>query len=168
MVGKTAVDGMAKAEASLGGGGIGEVGTIDDAGGEGLEHAAVEEGREGGIEEDGDGAGSLLDEEAVAEGFGRAAAEGEYGVRAGEGAGEGAGLEAAEMGLAEGAEDLGDGDTGEVGDEVVEIEEGPAEVVGEVAADGGLAGAHEAGEDDAGEVGREDGGGWECAGGLRG
>ena len=158
MAGEPAVEGMAEAEAGFGSDGVGEVGAGGGGGGEGLKHAAVEEGGEGRVEEDGDGAGGLLEEEAVGEGFRRATAEGEDGVGAGECAGECAGLEPAEMRLAEGGEDLGDGDAGEIGNEVVEIEEGPAEMRGEVAADGGLAGAHEAGEDDTGD-GEGQGGG---------
>ena len=46
-------------------------------------------------------------------------------------------------------EDLGDGAVVAGFDLVVEIEEAPAEALGEERADGGFAGAHEAGEDDA-------------------
>jgi hypothetical protein len=157
VVGETAIEGVAKAEAEIGGGGVGEVGTGGGGRVEGLEKAAIEEDGEGGVEEDGDGAGGLFDEEAIAEGFGSAAAEGEDGVGAGEGAGEGAGLQPAEVWLAEGGEDLGDGDASEIFDEVIEIEEVPTDAIGEDAADGGLAGAHETGEDNAGHGGREGG-----------
>ena len=53
----------------------------------------------------------------------------------------------AEGGFALGGEDFGDGVAGALDDEVVGIDEGVVEDVGEFAADGGLAGAHEANED---------------------
>jgi len=57
-------------------------------------------------------------------------------------------------------EELGDGGSGAVLEMGVEVEEVPAEALGEEAADGGLAGAHEAGEDETFKVRRDgDGGG---------
>ncbi len=94
-IGEAAVEGMAFLEAKLGGGGVGE-----DGAGYVLQHAAVEEGGEGGVEEDGEGGGCLLEEEAVGEFFRGAAAEGEDGVVLAEGGGEGGGFEAAEVGFA--------------------------------------------------------------------
>ena len=79
-VGEAAVEGMALVEAKLGGGGIGE-----DWTGDVLQHAAVEEGGEGSVEEDGEGGGSLFEEETVGELFGGASAEGEDGVVVAEG-----------------------------------------------------------------------------------
>ena len=55
----------------------------------------------------------------------------------------------AEVGFAGFGEDLRDGAVVSGFDLVVEIEEAPAEAVGEEGAGGGFAGAHEAGEDDA-------------------
>ena len=78
---------MAGGEAGLGGGGVGE----DGAGGCGiaevLEHAAVEEGGEGCVEEDGEGGRGLFEEEAVGQALGGASAEGDYGGPMGEGGG---------------------------------------------------------------------------------
>ncbi len=135
--GEAAVEGVAGVEAALSGLGISEVGAVGVAGGrscagiECLEHAAVEEGAEGGVEEDGEGAGGLLEEEAVGEGLGCAAAEGEDDVGLPEGAGEGGGLEAAEVRLAVLLEEVGDGGAGAGFEVGVEVEEGPAELGGE-------------------------------------
>ena len=152
-VGEAAVEGVALLEAMQGGGGIGEDGAGQGWIAEVLEHAAVEEGGEWGVEEDGEGAGSLFEEKAVGELFGGASAEGEDGVVGAEGGGEGGGFEAAEVGFAVALEELGDGGAGaglEVG---VEVEEVPGEAGGEEAAYGGLACSHKAGEDEAAEVG---------------
>lgn len=133
----------AEVEAFAGAVGVGEDGTVC-----GLKEAAVVEGGEGGVEEDGVGAGSLLEEETVGELLGRAAAEGEDDVMHGEGGGERGGLEAAEVVFAVAGEELGDGGVGagfEVGVEVYEV---PAEARGEEAADGGFTCAHETGEDE--------------------
>jgi len=143
-----AVEGVATLEAELGGGGIFEDGARDV-----LQYAAVEEGGEGRVEEDGEGGGSLLEEEAVGEVFGGSTAEGEDDVVVPEGRGEGGGFEAAEAGFAVLLEELGDSGVGaglEVG---VEVEEVPADAGGEEAADGGLACSHEAGEDETFEMG---------------
>ena len=135
---------------------------------EGLHHAAVEEGGEGRVEEDGGGCGGLLEEEAVGEDLRGATAEGEYDVGAAEGRGEGGRFELAEAGFAVGGEDVRDGEAGAGFDVGIEVEEVPAEALGEQAADGGLAGAHEAGEDEAAEVsGGARGDGW-VRGGLGG
>ena len=80
--GEAAVERVAAFEAELGGGGVGE-----DWAGDVLQHASVEEGWEGCVEEDGEGAGGLLEEEAVGEVFRGSATEGEDGVGAGEGRG---------------------------------------------------------------------------------
>src|SRR5882757_1664281 len=117
-----------------------------------LKHAAVEEGGEGSVEEDGEGGGGLFEEEAVGEFFRGSAAEGEDGVVLAEGGGEGGGFEAAEVGLAVALEELGDGGSGSGLEVGVEVEEAPVETGGEEAADGGLACSHEAGEDEAAEV----------------
>src|ERR1700733_10628156 len=98
---------MAALEAELGGGGVCEDGARDL-----LKHAAVEEGGEGGVEEDGEGGGGLLEEEAVGEVFGGSAAEGEDDVAVAEGRGEGSGFEAAEAGFAVLLEELRDGGVG--------------------------------------------------------
>ncbi len=154
-VGETSVEGMALLEAELGCGGVGE-----DRAGDVLQHAAVEEGGEGGVEEDGEGGRGLFEKEAVGELFRRAAAEGEDGVVLAEGRGEGGGFETAEVSFAVLGEEMGDRGSGaglEVG---VEVEELPVEAGGEEAADGGFACSHEAGEDEAAEMsGREGGGG---------
>ena len=64
------------------------------------------------------------------------------------------------MRLAVGGEDGGDAEAGAGLDGGVEVEEVPAEAIGEQAADGGLAGAHESGENEAVEVcGGHQGGG---------
>ena len=55
----------------------------------------------------------------------------------------------AEVGFAILGEDLGDGALVASFDLAVEIEEAPAEALGEESAGGGFSGAHEAGEDDA-------------------
>jgi hypothetical protein len=148
-VGEAAVVGEAEAEAGFGEYGVGEDGTVGGSGIQGLEDAAVEEDGEGGVEEDGEGAGGLFEEEAVGVDLGGTAAEGDDGGGHGEGGGQGGGLEAAEGGLAEAGEEVGDGGVGALFEVVVEIEESPAEVLGEGAAYGGFACAHEAGEDDA-------------------
>ncbi len=93
--------------------------------------------------------GSLLEEEAIAELFGGAAAEGDDDAALAEEGGEGEGLEVTEVGFALLGEDLGDGAAVAGFDLVIEIEEAPAEAVGEESAGGGFAGAHEAGENDA-------------------
>jgi len=147
---------MAAREAELGRRGI-----FQNRAGDVLQHAAVEEGGEGCVEEDGEGGGGLLDEEAVGELLGCAAAQREDSVVAGEGGGEGGGLKAAETSLAVALEELGDGGSGAVLQVGVDVEEGPADACGEDAADGGLARSHEAGEDDAAKMrrdGREGGG----------
>jgi hypothetical protein len=56
-------------EALLGGGGVGEYRS-----GYVLQHATVEEGGEGGVEEDGEGGGGLFEKETVGEFFGGSAA----------------------------------------------------------------------------------------------
>ena len=163
-VGEAAVEGVAFVEAELGGGGVGE-----DGAGDVLQHAAVEEGGEGGVEEDGEGGGGLFEEEAVGELFGGSSAEGEDGVVVAEGGGEGGGFEAAEVGFAVVGEELGDGGAGACFEVGVEVEEAPVEAGGEEASDGGLACSHEAGEDEALEM-RGDGGvgGFSFDGGLGG
>jgi hypothetical protein len=146
------VVGAAEVEAAFGGGGIGEVGTGGGGGVGGLLEAAVEEGFEGSGEVDDGGVRGLLEEQAVAEFFRRAAAEGEDDVVLAEEGGKGGRLEMAEVGFAEFGEDLGDGAVVAEFDFVIEVEEAPAEAVGEERAGGGFAGAHEAGEDEAGEA----------------
>ena len=148
---EAAVERVAAFEAELSGGGVGE-----DGSGDVLQHASVVEGGEGGVEEDGEGAGGLLEEETVGEVFRGATAEGEDGVGAGEGRGEGGGFEAAEAGFALLGEELGDGGAGAGFEVGVEVEEVPVEAVGEETADGGFACAHETGEDETFEVGRDD------------
>ena len=149
VTGDAAIERPAKMESRFCRLGVGEVGAGGGQGVEGLEQAAVEESGERSVEEDGDGAWGLLDKEPVAEGFGSAAAESDDGVRSREGAREGAGLEAAELGLAKGGEDLRNGDAGEIGDNVVEVKEVPADVGRKLTANGRFAGAHEPGENDA-------------------
>jgi hypothetical protein len=164
VAGDALVVGTAEVEAALGEGEVGEVGARGGGGVGGLLGAAGDEGVEGGGEVDDGGVGCLLEEETVAELFGRAAAEGEDDVALAEESGEGGGLEAAEVGLAELREDFGDGAGGVTGeglatlDLVVEVKEAPAEVLGEECAGRGFAGAHEAGQDDAVEgcVAREE------------
>jgi len=158
-VGEATVEGVAFVEAELGGGGVFEDGTGDV-----LQHAAVEEGGEGGVEEDGEGGGGLFEEEAVGELFGCASAEGEDGVVAAKSGGEGGGFETAEVSFAVLGEELGDGGVGAGFEVGVEVEEAPVEAGGEEAADGGLARSHEAGEDEASEMR----GGWGVAGLLVG
>jgi len=168
--GEAAVERVAEVEAGACGLGIAEVGAVDVAGGgdrdggvEGLKHAAVEEGGEGGVEEDGEGAGGLFEQEAIGEGFGGATAEGEDELRLSEGAGEGGGLEAAEVGFAVALKELGDGGAGASFEVGVEIQEGPADLCGEEPADGGFAGAHEPGENDAADGCGDGGVGRLCA-----
>src|SRR5260370_12258777 len=103
-----------------------------------MKYAAVEEGGEGGVEEDGEGGGGLFEEEAVGELFRGAAAEGEDGVVLAEGGGESGGFEAAEMGLAVALEELGDGGAGASLEVGVEVEEAPVEAGGEGGGDGGV------------------------------
>jgi hypothetical protein len=163
-VGEAAVEGMAFGEAELSGGGI-----FEDGASNVLQHAAVEEGGEGCVEEDGEGGGGLFEEEAVGEAFRSASAEGYDRGAMGEGGGEGGGFEAAEAGFAVEGEDLGDGGSSALLEMGIEIEEGPADAVGEEASYGGLARSHEAGEDQALEVGGDGGvGGFRFDGGLGG
>ena len=63
------------------------------------------------------------------------------------------GLEQAEGGFAVALEEFGDAGAGGVFDELVEIDEAPGELAGELSADGGFAGAHEACEGDYGDGG---------------
>ena len=156
--GHATVEGVAEVEARLSGVRVAEVGSVGVAGGctgswvEGLQHAAVEEGGEGGVEKDGEGAGGLLQEEAVGESLGSSATEGEDELRLTEGAGEGGGFETAEVGLAVALEEFRDSGAGAGFEMGVEVEKGPTELVCKEAADGGFAGPHEAGEDDAKDV----------------
>ena len=78
--GEAGIERVAAGEAELGGGGIFENRACDV-----LQHAAVEEGGEGGVEEDGEGAWGLLEKEAVGEVFRGSAAEGKDGVGEAEG-----------------------------------------------------------------------------------
>ncbi len=102
-------------------------------------------------------AGGLFEEEAVGELFRSASAEGEDGVVAAEGRGEGGGLKAAEVGFTVALEELGDGGSGAGLEVDVEVEEGPVDAGGEEAADGGLACSHETGEDDAAKMDGDEG-----------
>jgi len=140
-VGEAAVERVAAFEAELGGGGVFEDGTGDV-----LQHAAVEEGGEGCVEEDGEGAGSLFEEETVGEVFWRAAAQGEDVVGEAESRSEGGGFESAEAGFTLFGEELRDGGSGARFEVGVEIEEVPVEAVGKEAADGGFSCSHESGE----------------------
>jgi len=153
--GEAGVEGVAAGETELGCGGVFEEGAADV-----LQHAAIEEGGEGGVEEDSEGGRGLLEEETVGEVLGGSAAEGEDGVGLAEGGGEGGGLEAAEAGFAVALEELGDCGSGALLEVSVEVEEVPAELGREKTADGGFAGSHEAGEDETFKVcGNKDGGG---------
>jgi fibronectin-binding autotransporter adhesin len=143
------VVGTAEAEAALGEVEVGEVGAGGGGGVGGLGGAAGGEGIEVCGEVDDGGVGRLFEEQAVAEFFGSSAAEGDDGAALAEEGGEGSGLEVAEVGLAVLGEDIGDGELVAGFDLAVEVEEAPAEAVGEEGAGGGFAGAHEAGEDDA-------------------
>jgi len=58
-------------------------------------------------------------------------------------------LAGAECGFAVTGEEFGDGCASFGFDHIVEVDEGPAETLGEQRAHGAFAGAHEAGEDDA-------------------
>ncbi len=143
------VVGAAEAEAALGEVEVGEVGADGGGGVGGLVGAAGYEGVEVGGEVDDGGVGRLFEEEAIAELFGGSAAEGDDGATLAEEGGEGGGLEVAEVGFAVFGEDFGDGALVAGFDLAVEIEEAPAEALGEEGAGGGFAGSHEAGEDDA-------------------
>jgi hypothetical protein len=147
-VGETAVERVALLEALLGGGGV-----CENRAGDVLQHAAVEEGGEGSVEEDGVGGGGLFEEEAVGELFRGSTSKRENGVVAAESGGESSGFEAAEVGLAVALEELGDGGSGAGFEVGVQVEELPVEAGGEETADGGLARSHEACEDEAAEVG---------------
>lgn len=106
----------------------------------------------------------MFEEKAVGKLLGGAAAQGDDDVILREGAREGGGLQAAEVGLAVGGEELGHGGAGAGFEVLVEIEEGPAELAGKQASDGGFARAHETGKHDA-QRGRRDGRsgfGWIC------
>jgi hypothetical protein len=150
--GDALVVGAAEVEATLGGGEVGEVGASGGGGVGGLLETAMEEGGEGGGEVDDGGVRCLLEEEAVAELFGGSSAEGEDDVVLAEERGEGGGLEVAEVGFAGFGKDLGDCAVVAGFDFMIEVEEAPAEAVGEERAGGGLARAHEAGEHDALDV----------------
>src|SRR6266702_4343467 len=108
-----------------------------------LDHAAVEESCERRVEEDGGGGRRLLEQEPVGEDFGGASAEREDDSGAAQSGGEGLRLELAEVRLAVGGEDGWDAEAGALLDTGVEVEEVPAEAVGEHAADRGFAGTHE-------------------------
>lgn len=151
--GETAIEGVATVEAELGCGRV-----FEDRAGDVLQHAAVEEGGEGSVKEDGEGAGSLLEKEAVGKVFGGSSAEGQDGIGEAEGGDEGGGLEAAETGFTVIAEELGYGGAGALLEVGVEVEEVPVEARGKEAADGGFAGPHEAGQDQTFEMLRDGGG----------
>jgi hypothetical protein len=162
--GDALVVGTAEAEAALGEVEVGEVGAVGGGGVGGLGGAAGDEGVEGGREVDDGGVGRLLEEEAVAELFGGATAEGDDDAALAEQGGQGGGLDVTEVGFAMLGEDLGDGAAVAGFDLMVEIEEAPAEALGEDSAGGGFAGAHEACEDDAIErVGFGDRASGDCA-----
>jgi len=155
---ESAVEGLAGFETCFGFGGGGQDGADVLGGGEALEHAAVEEGLEGGVEVDDEGAGGLFEEEAIGEFFGGSAAEGQDRGGAGESVGKRGGFEPAEVLFALVGEESRDGGAGAGLKVSIEVEEVPAEGFCQQAADGGLAGTHEAGENDAFEIWREHGG----------
>ena len=117
-------------------------------------HAAREKGFDGSVEPD--------DRDALGfEEFGSAvlrigaSAESEYGwlpefESAAESAAELGGFEQAEGGFAVALEEFGYARAGSVLDEIVEIDKAPGELAGELRADGGFAGAHEARQGDYG------------------
>src|ERR1035438_3940531 len=135
--------GLVERGEGLGIAGEGAVGGLGDA---------VLDGFEGAIEPDGKAV--VAEQEAIA-GLGEsAAAEGQDG---GASAFDGAdvladdhGLDTAEFGFAAGGEDPGDGGMFGSLNLGVGIEEAPAQAMGEMAADGGLAGSHEADDVDSG------------------
>jgi len=141
---QTGVQGMTCREAGLGGVGVGE-----DWAGSALEHAPVKENGEGRVEEDGEGAGGLLKEEAVGEALWYATAECDDSGTLGKRGGEGRGFQAAEVGFSVLGEYLGDSEARALFEVGVEVEEVPAKAGSEKASNGGFAGAHEAGEGDA-------------------
>jgi len=153
--GEAGVERVTAGEAELGCCGVFEDGAADV-----LQHAAIEEGGEGGVEEDGEGGRGLLEEETVGEVLGGSAAEGEDGIGLAEGGGECGGLEAAEAGFAMALEELGDRGSGALLEVSIEVEEVPAELGREKAANSGFARTHEAGKDETFKVcGSGDGGG---------
>lgn len=126
---------VAEVKATLGKGGIGQNGSRGGGRIDGLSGAAVEESLEGSGEVDNGGAGGLFEQETVAEGFRGTSPEGYDEVAVSEERGEGGGFEAAEVRFAAGgagsSEDFGYGAAVTAFDFVVEIEEAPAEEVGE-------------------------------------
>ena len=163
------IEGVAALEASLGFKGRGEDGTDVIGGGDGLEHATIEEDGKGGLEVEDHSAGSLLEQEPICKLLGGASAEGQDRACPGEGVGEGRGFHAAEMSFAVAGEELGNGGAGAGFDVLIEVEEVPAQGSGEQPADGGFAGSHKADEDDTFERDRKGGGlGWSLGGSLGG
>src|SRR5579871_2686264 len=118
---------------------------LENRAGNVLKHAAVEEGREGGVQKDGEGTGGLLKQEPVRQAFRGAAAQCEDRIGASQSRGQRRGFESAEVRLAVTGEELRDGGAGTCLKMCVKIEEGPAGARGEETSNGRFARAHEAG-----------------------
>ena len=128
----------------------GEIGLICKNGTSALSSTAAGEcGLELDFEMDEECAGRVQQEIARVFAFNGAAAESEDKIFSGGQARNGGVFEIAESILALLREDLGNGRCGFGFDDVVHVNESPAETPGNERADGGLTGAHEAGEDDA-------------------
>ena len=144
-----------------------EIGAVGEDGAGGLAAAAAEQdGFEGDLKVNEPGSGCLEEELEGTRIFYGPAAEGEDEVLPGGLAGDGPVLKLAEPGFAAGGEDLGDGLAFGRFNDGVDVDEAPAEMASEQAADGAFAGAHEAGQDDSfwptGELLEWQGGGWLC------
>ncbi len=125
---------MACLEASLRSLGIAKIWPIGVAGGdtesllEGLQHAAIKESGEWGVEEYGKSSGCLLKKQAVGEGLGSATAECEHDMCVAECTGQGGGLEATKVSFAVAFEELWDWGPSASFEVSVEIEKGPTEL----------------------------------------
>lgn len=147
MARQTAVNRVTLRKASLCGDRIGQEGSRDA-----LQNAAVEESGEGRIQKDDDCAGGLFEQKAIGKDLGCSASESEDGVVPCEGGCEGARFEATKVALAVEGKDLRYGKAGTGLKVFIEIDEVPAQAGCYQAADGTLAGAHEAGENNSAKV----------------
>lgn len=126
---------------------------------EALEHAAIEESREGRVKKDDESARSLLEQKTIGELLGGASTQSEYGCGAGESVAQCGGFKTTKASFALAFEELRDGGMAASFEVGVQIEEVPAEGVGKDAADGRFAGTHKTSENDAAEVSRKSDGG---------
>jgi hypothetical protein len=118
-----------------------------------LRKATVDQGLEGGVEEDDGGSRRLFQEQAIGKAFHGSSAKRDDHMIAAQGMSNRGRLKEAEGSFAMGIEEAGDGTAVPLLDECVYIEEIPPEPFCEEAAGGGLAGAHKTGEHNTAQVG---------------